>query len=243
MLLGAAVLAAGLATSLADNVYSVNVVGYVNFPTTVKLTYQSNPLDASGGNVGTNVIPNSGTWDTCEIQIWTGTKYQVSVFDSSTDDTSTGFTDRGGNAIPAPALTNGMSYFFNNLSGVSNNITYVGTVRTGTNYITLPYSPHLSGVASAIPLGGGISSVLELTNNGSLDTCEIQIPRINAAGNISQFQVYVFDSSTDDTSTGFTDRGGNAVPEPVIQPAGGFIFNNLSGSPQVWTQILNVTNN
>ena len=61
ILLGAALLAAGVATSMAQvsNVYSVNVVGYVNLNLTNGLNLISNPLDAVGnGGAASNTIAN-----------------------------------------------------------------------------------------------------------------------------------------------------------------------------------------
>lgn len=232
--------AAGLVSSVAQsNVYSVNVVGYANVPTKTGLNTQGNQFNASGANnAANNVIPNTGTWDGSELQLWTGINYQIAVFDSLTDDTTTGFTDRIGNPVPAPTLGNGLGYFFNNLSGSSNNITYVGDVRVGTNTATLTRSPALTLHTSQLPVGGGISSALSLVNvGGALDGCEIQIPTINAGGNISGFSIAVYDSLTDDTTTGFTDRIGNPVPEPQLKVGQSFFFNNLSAGPLTWTQI------
>src|SRR4051812_21647293 len=57
--LTAALVAAGAISSIAQNVYSVNVVGYVNVPVVANRFYMlENPLDKSnsGGNVITNVL-------------------------------------------------------------------------------------------------------------------------------------------------------------------------------------------
>jgi hypothetical protein len=240
LLLSAVALATGLVSSFAQsNVYSVNVVGYANIPTRTGISSQGNQFNAAGGNnSANNVIANTGQWDGSELQFWTGINYSVAVFDSLTDDTTTGFTDRIGNPIPSPNIGNAVGYYFNNLSGVSNNITYVGDVRVGTNSVVLTRTPAISLHTSQLPVGGGIISALSLSNpGGALDGCEIQIPVINAGGNISGFSVAVFDSLTDDTTTGFTDRIGNPVPEPQLKVGQSFFFNNLSTGNQTWTQV------
>jgi hypothetical protein len=54
ILLSAAVLAAGVASSMAANVYSINVVGYVTLNLTNGFNLINNPLDAVSGGAGTN---------------------------------------------------------------------------------------------------------------------------------------------------------------------------------------------
>ena len=58
LLLGAAVGAIGLATSMAQ-VYSVNIVGYVNTTIPTGFSIICNPLNATGGNTIGNVMPRS----------------------------------------------------------------------------------------------------------------------------------------------------------------------------------------
>src|SRR3954451_14568718 len=105
-LLCMAAMAAGVATSMAQsNVYSLNIVGYANVPAPAGFTFQSNPFNTGVTNGANEVIPNTGAWDTAEIHEWLGTGFKVSVFDSLTDDTTTGFTTRAGNPTPPPLLS------------------------------------------------------------------------------------------------------------------------------------------
>src|SRR5436309_353228 len=129
VLLGLAVLAAGAATSMAQsNVYSLNIVGYCNVPVKGGYSFLSNPLD-NGNNSATTLFPNpnpdpSGTsgqlgpLDGCSIQTLKTTPtgqasgYDVSVYDSLTDDTTTGFTDVAGTtAKPIPQIAIGQGFF------------------------------------------------------------------------------------------------------------------------------------
>src|SRR5271165_5836493 len=64
ILLGAAALAAGLVTSMAANVYSVNVVGYVNVNVSSnQYSLLENPLDDGAGDIITNVIQLNDNFD------------------------------------------------------------------------------------------------------------------------------------------------------------------------------------
>jgi hypothetical protein len=147
-------------------------------------------------------------------------------------------------ALPSPSLPPGTAWFVNN-SAASNTITYVGTVVVGgpgagtvgiaTNSIT---SAHVLTFASSIfPIGGGITSVLQLTNNaGALDGSFVYVANINAAGTFLGYQISQFDSSQ---TTGFANSTDtSAVAEPTIPVAGGFYFNNQTGGTVNWVQSL-----
>jgi hypothetical protein len=86
-----------------------------------------------------------------------------------------------------------------------------------------------------LPIGGGISSVLGLTNSaGALDGTYLYLPIITAGGSFTGYNIVQFDSSQ---TTGFanaTDSG--AVAEPVIPVGGSFLLNNQSGAPITWVQ-------
>jgi len=229
-----------------SNVYSLNIVGYVNQSVVHGafggFTFTYNPLSV-GTNGAQQVIPNDGRFDGCEILEWTGTGFKATVFDSLTDDTPTGFTDRGGNPVAPPPLTSGKGWYFNNTAGpnIVSNITFVGDVRTGTNTINVPVSNRSAALGSPLPLGGGVSSVLGLSNpTGALDGCEVLKATYTGNGAINGYIATVYDSLTDDTSTGFTDRGGNQVAEPNIALGEGFLFNNLTANPVTWRQVLNI---
>ncbi len=74
LILSAAVVAAGALSSRAQNVYAVNVVGYVNQPVQAnKFFLLNNPLDlsANGGNAVSNVLPiTDPNWDSTTIYLF-----------------------------------------------------------------------------------------------------------------------------------------------------------------------------
>jgi hypothetical protein len=241
LLIAAAALAAGVISSEAQ-VYSQNIVGYVNVPVKLGFNTVANPLDNSINNSLTNIITPGPAYDGSTVSLWTGTTYSSVTIDSTV---ATGVADSGDNfAVTPPVLNPGQAFFFNN-TVASNTVTAVGNVHVGgpgpgfiglaTN--TLPSSPSQSFVSSVIPVGGGLASVLQLTNAANpaaYDGCVISIPQINNAGNVTGFNVTVFDSTF---NTGFGDSGDNfAVPEPVISVSKGFFFNDTTGSPIKWIQ-------
>lgn len=243
LLIAAAALAASIISSEAQ-VYSQNIVGYVNIPTKPGYTSMANPL-GNGNNSATNFFDTvSGNSDGNIILTWTGTRYAQVQIDSGS---STGFSDPNTSAVkPAPILAPGTGYLFNNTTA-SNTVTYVGTVVVGgsgasTNVVGTVTNVLSSGTtyilpSSILPIGGGITSVLQLQNPaGALDGCLVLIPNINAAGAIHGYVTVQFDSGS---GTGFSDPNTSAPkPEPVIGVGQSFLFSNTTGSPILWIQSL-----
>lgn len=233
----AAALAAGIITSQAQ-VYSQNIVGYVNTSVPVGFVNIANPFDASGGNnTITNIIPVfSGNYDGDLLFIFNGSSYTTYTIDSGQP---TGVGNPSDTAAVAPPVINpGTGFFIQNTAGAVTN-TFVGTVHvdgTGsTNVVGLTTNNLPVGFtfkASKLPVGGGISSVLQLPKDGSLDGSIINIPNI-VAGNVHGFTQITIDSGQ---STGFGNASDTAaVPEPVIPLGTGFFIQNTSGNVN-WVQ-------
>ena len=263
--MAAAALAAGVISSQAQ-VYSQNIVGYVNVTLPPGFTFVSNPLDyidANGNtnNAATNIFKNPysgndnipGPYDGSVLILWTGTAYDQYVFDSLPGDTSTGFTDLGGSPKSCPILSPGKGFYINNLNAKTTN-TIVGTVRgvslvsTTTvisNTVTIP-NQAFTFVGSATPLAGNALTNLLLSNPysgndnipGPLDGCQILLPNYNVNGILLSYTTYVFDSLPGDTTTGFTDKGGSQIPAPTIPVGGGFFFGNNVNHTITWSQVI-----
>lgn len=242
LLIAAAALAASVISSQAQ-VYSQNIVGYVNVPSPVGYAAMANPLSNNGNDSATNLFDMSGVNDGSIILTWAGTHYQQTAFDSTS---ATGFSDPATFApLPAPVLPPGTGFLFNNQTA-SNTITFVGTVAVGgpgasTNVVGVTTNIISSATvyvlkSSILPIGGGISSVLGLQNvGGALDGSIVLIPNI-VGGSIHGYQQTQFDSSS---GTGFSDPATFASkPEPVIPVGGAFLFSDQSGADIQWVQSL-----
>ncbi len=236
-LLCAAVMAAGAATSMAQNVYSLNIVGYANVPNPAGYTFQTTPFQVTTAvtNGANEILPaNTGQYDGDQILVWTGHSWNTFNLDSTSPS---GFSDNLGNPSAAPILTAGLGYLYYNAQGVSNNITYVGEVRTGTNIVNIPSSPEFTALGSPAPLAGGVSTVLGLTNSGgTIDGDGIQLMTRTPTGAVQGFNTSSFDSTS---TTGFSDALGNPIPEPQIAVGQGFFFDNLNATAVTWKQVLN----
>ena len=236
LLIAAAALAAGL-ISIQAQVYSQNIVGYVNVNLAPGFNVVANPLDNAGGNSLTNLIPAllSGSLDGSYIYVWNTSHYDTYYVDS----TLGGVADFGDNvAVVPPVLNPGQSVFITSVT--STNITYVGTVHTDgsgvTTYVVGVTTNSLSGlqfIASRLPVAGGINTGLGLpTAGGSMDGGYIYIPNI-VSGGLHGFNSYYIDSTLG--GTGIADFGDNVlVPEPVIPVGGGFFLQSVA--PIQWIQ-------
>jgi len=271
LLIAAAALAAGVMHSQAQ-VYSQNIVGYVNQVMNAGFNQLAVPLDLPGGNYLTNIIPNSvaggyggpngGTAnnDYSLVSVYNGVSYTVYTMDSSQPTGVANQSDTG-EAVPNPTINPGTMFFWNSFDANTPQIftnTYVGTVHVdfaATGSQTVGSTTNLFGagntyLASKLPIGGGISSVLNLTNltsspgNGPLDFDLVEIPNLVTNGTLNGYpnvvaagyQITTIDS---DYGTGFANQADTAVaPEPQIPIGTGFILNTFNGNTTsgVWSQ-------
>jgi hypothetical protein len=233
IILSAAALAAGLLSTYAQ-VYSANVVGYVNYVTPNGFGAQANPLVASPDNSATNVMPNAdGHLDGLRIGFLSsgGSFIQpLAFFDSGSP---TGFSDAGANPVPTPTFPIGRGFAVFNGSGSPITNTFVGSVQSWTGILfsnTLVISNNFTIMASPLPVGGQLDTSLQLTNvAGALDGLRIQ--KILVGGSLSA--AVFFDSGS---GTGFSDAGANPKPAPTLNVGEALEFFNSLGAPIPWTQ-------
>jgi hypothetical protein len=230
-LLCAAALAASAASTMAQgNVYSLNIVGYVNVSFAPGNSIHANPLDLGDGqNSASNLF--SSLPDGTFVNLWTGSSFDVYYFDSTLGidprnwygaDTVTGRS--------APNLPPGRGFFLNNPGASFTNI-FVGSVFPGpgtTNTATL--APGNSLVASRLPISGSVTNAP--WNFPTLDGMFVN----KWTG--SAYDVYYFDSTLGIDPRNWygadTVTGRNA---PSFNVGEGFFLNNpAAASP--WAQSL-----
>lgn len=211
LLLTAAFVAAGVATSMAQ-VYSQNVVGYVNksipLKTGAALTYAilANPLNGTNNNINT-VIPTAPEGS----QLF---KFSGGLFESP----ETFITGAGW--IPGTAeLLPGEGFFIavdNAVAANPTTLTFVGEVPQGN--LSTPVPNGYSIKASPVPQEGGVTGVLGLT-----PASESQIFTWNIA-----------DQRYNDPFT-YIDGAGWIPSDPVIPVGEGFFLLNPGGAFN-WTR-------
>jgi len=143
LLAAAAILAAGLATSVAQsNVYSLNVVGYVNVDLPVGFTLVANPLNATNNGINT-VLP--------DVPVGSLLYKYTGSFGSPAEFFGVG-VGWDNNLTLAP----GEGAFIQVPS--ARTVTFVGEVMQGNLTNSLPAGFSLR--ASMVPQSAGLSSVL-----------------------------------------------------------------------------------
>jgi hypothetical protein len=224
-----AALAAGVATSMAQNVYSLNIVGYYNVPVNGALTATTvSFISGTPANRADQVIPYT---DGDKINIFTGVGFKEYDMDSGS---GTGWSDPStGLDVPLtdlPILSPGKGFFYGK-SGSITNLTFVGQVPTGTNNVTLVNGLQMYG--SPIPYAGLIST----TNASNFINCPVPD---GAAVQIFTGTGFKETDRDSGSGTGWVDAAsGLDTTEPTLAVGQAFFLNNNSGSPVTWTQILN----
>jgi hypothetical protein len=218
LLIAAAALAASIISSEAQ-VYSQNIVGYVNLPFTIgNYTAIATPLQATGTvNNAETVLPALSPGD--DLLFWNG-----GGFDTY------GYIAPGTWLLPnssigsAPTINPGTPFFYFNNSGAGETNTFVGSVTLSNvvalvagNYAmcaeTAPVADTLDGTNLNLPLTPG-DDVL-LWNGGGYDTYGYIAPG-----------TWLLPNSTVGTA-------------PTLPVGEGFFYFNNSGATEYWTN--NVT--
>ena len=160
VLLCAAALAASLASSMAQNVYSLNVVGYVNVTLpSHKFAAVANPLDASmGGTITTgNDITNLFNLGTAPLLAGGSTiaQFVSSLNNYSASISYVALTKKWGSNFAMPP---GKAALFFNNGAADTVVTFTGQVPQGPYNAGTLNSHQFSLVGSPIPIGGNITN-------------------------------------------------------------------------------------
>jgi len=211
LLLTAAVSAAGIATSMAQGVFSVNAVGYVNTKVPAgKYALISNPLDAGAGN---NTIANLFKGVAAGTQVF---KYDGKGFKTATyDDIDNAF-------LPADAAATevkpGEGVFIRNAGSQELQITFVGEVPQGT--LNNPIPAGLSIRSSIVPQAGDVNAL-----------------GLKGAAGDQLFKFVVAKQSYD--VFGFDDIENNWLPSvPTVDVGEAFFYRSNAGG--TWTRTFSV---
>jgi len=204
--------AASLVTSMAQ-VYSVNIVGYVNTTIPSGWSIICNPLNASGGNTVGNVIPNPPQPITIYKYVNATGAYQTAVWDAEYSVWS----------YPAMIIDPGMGLFVKNF-GDTFNWTFVGEVPTGTS-LTVPIGHGFNLVSSIVPKTGKLQTELGYAPSVGEGLSDNVYKYINATGG---YQTYNFDGEYQVWSV-----------EPTINVGEGFWLLR-GGTAVTWTQSFSV---
>jgi len=220
----AALAAASAFTSMAQNVYSLNVVGYINIPLVEGFQLVANQLDFDGTGtnnttpniLGTNLPVGSA------VYTWNGSGYNIASFLKPKGGTAAwdhaNYTLNPGQGawlqIPAGAF-----------GGTTQNVVTVGTVDTGALVNpNLPAAGGYSLVSSMVPISGGLQTALGYTPAVGDAVYQWSIPK-----------------STYIISSFLKPKGGTAAwspSEPTIGISEGFWLQSQAGG--IWSNYFTI---
>jgi len=205
--------AASIATSMAQTVYSVNAVGYVNVTVPAgKFALLANPLDQGTNNTIATVL--AGVPANTVVYPYT----TAGGFSSATLRASGSWTGTGASAMLPP----GQGFFVKNAGTADMTITFVGEVMQGTA-LSVPYVAGFNLLGSLVPQSGKLETDLGFKA-------------------VANDKVFVFDAASQGYTT-YTKRAsgswtGGTVSEPVINVASGFFYQATAAG--TWTRSFSV---
>lgn len=188
LLLSAAAMAAGLVSAVAQsNVYSANVVGYVNIAlTNGGFTLVGNQLDVDGNgtnntvltSIGTNLPPNTHVlaWNT-----------NLQSFSQITLSASGNWSAGVAGALVQTALQPGGGVFVQipaTVPAPGTNIVLVGTVLQKTNLMTL--APGFQIVSYPFPVAGALTANFNYVPNATVGASADVALTWNSSGPLAQ---------------------------------------------------------
>jgi hypothetical protein len=228
LLIAAAALAAGVISSQAQ-VYSQNIVGYVNTPLPSGYNLIENPLTTGVSNGVNEVFANINDGDV--FVFWNGAGYnqvEYSPFWQSIYGFPTPWWDPVNTVSAAiPTIVPGEAFFYYN-SGSSNTVTLVGTViQASTNGLTAGYNM----VGAILPVGGSVTNAA-----WNLTPADGDIYVTWTGAGYNQVEYSPFWQSIYGFPTPWWDPVNtvSAAP-PVITVGQGFFYYN-SASTNIWVQ-------
>ena len=284
LLIVAAALAAGMISTQAQNVYSQNVVGYVNqtipagaFQIVGSSLVNGTDVNATNGDINATLLtglvssPNDppSTSSNSVIYVWSfaGQQYNTYYYFNSADATywensggaspvyPAGWYDAGG--TPASVtLTSGQAAFLQNHSSSPMTLTTVGTVKQGTNFVTINAGYNL--ISLQVPVSADPANTNGFGLPGNLTSSPVDPPSQAANDTLyawntvgQQYATYFFFNSADATSwengggaspvypAGFYDAGGTPMPPSAFPEVNQGFFLHHTGAPVTWTNAFN----
>jgi len=217
--------AAGVASSMAQsNVYSLNIVGYVNVPVPKGFSLVANPLDDGLGdaNIISSVLSSTNTPDGTLVYVFApGTGYSVEQYGA------------GFGWFPATNLLSpGRGFFID--SPVATNVTFVGQIAAGT------YTNGLAGSSAYNLVGSQVPEALPLGAPGITNTLGVPASDgdiVYRFSNATGYDIIQYGAGFGWFDTGVT--GGGSTNGPTIGVAEGFFLQSSAGGNWVETFSVN----
>jgi hypothetical protein len=263
MLLSALLGALGSVSVHAQNVYSLNTVGYINLTITPGFNMISCPLltspDPASGLINTigDLFPNNSN-QLAQCVVWEYSPTNVGGYITDTASTKGNPNTNGWKSGGLIQLVPGTAVWFQNVFTSNLTFTLVGTVTTGQN-MTNPLTPGFNMVSSILPMSGDlVTNTLSdytptpatVTYNGMTYTNPVNtpttqdtiyFPNTNFPGGYQAYNYITKGGARWQTSS----NGSTIVQNPQVPfVAAGFWYQSFNTGTNIWLETYNpsVTN-
>jgi len=252
LLITAAALAAGIISTQAQ-VYSQNIVGYVNVTVGGNgYALIGHQLDIGDGTNGISTVFSTGLAsdvnDVTNSQILlfnpVTSQYQTLFYfnasDAATDwgGTFAGFYDQGGTFYNTPLPPGSAAFIYNPANANPLTVTMTGTVPQATNIYTISQGYNLLSLTDPVVtnLCGSLANFTGTSDVNDVNNDQILLFNPVTAQYQTLFYFNASDAATDwgGTQAGFYDQGGTFYP--ISQPvASAFFINHIVAGTETWT--------
>jgi len=262
LLMAAVALAAGVITSQAQ-VYSQNVVGYINIPVAAHgYSFIANQLqngsDASATNNNVNTVLSNGFVsdpngvNNTVLFYWNGTGYASYAYYLDADalnnfgaSAGNGWYDAGGNLVNV-AIKQGAGHFLYNPSASALTATLVGTVVQGTNVLTVKQGYNTYSIIA--PVSTNIDSAFGgFVGTSDPNGVNNDVYYYYGGGGFTTLQWYTDADALNNfgasAGNGWYDAGGNNQSHnPLYTPkvGQGFFIQHIVAGNEYWTNTFTV---
>jgi len=233
---------ASVSTVMAQNVYSLNAVGYINVTLQPGFNIISCPLVTSPDNTVATVLNNTtGIYNGCDVYFYqtaTGTYSSDAGTTNPKHDLAAGWQEGGTNV-----LSPGVGAWFNNTTGGILTVTFVGSVPTGPMTNSLAAGFNLVG--SVVPMSGDIitNSISDLTNYSLGDSIYVYDATLNSGnGGYDTYSTAAKKHAAPNSYINGAGVGWQAPGDPIVANVGeGFWYENASGATIGWVENYSVS--
>jgi hypothetical protein len=232
LLIAAAALAAGIISTQAQtNVYSQNIVGYVNTQIPGGNAYSMITAPIGGATNLENTVTAITAGD--NVLIWNGGGYTAySYLGANWDGAGHSWADVNFNGVASPVVNPGQSFFYQNAQPGTETNTFVGNCIL-SNTVVIPGGNAYTLLASTAP----IADTLDGTNLALPLTPGDNVLLWNGGG----YTAYSYlGANWDGSGHSFADVNFNGVASPVINVGRGFFYQNSQPSAETWHQNFSV---
>ena len=213
------------------NIYTTNVVGYMNISNAVGYSLISIPLINTPNNDAASVMDNqNGAFDGCHIEIWTNGQFVGYTGNHNASGAVNGWLEPNGPIFLNPGV--GASFY--NGTGSSSVLTIVGTVLQGsfTNNLGLG----LNLVGAFLPISGGFNSpIMSFPSpaTGQMDGDQVYLMFSTSSG--FGYTTFTADSLSYNAPTNFGWDGPYETSQPSLNPGQAFWY-RAGNQPVQWVE-------